>query len=317
MDQLIIEVMSRHGSHFHLVDRPVTRIGRALDNDIIVSDPTVSAYHCVVRQRADGIYELLPLAEENGVYRGRRKIEEPLELIGLPVELDAGHTRLKILDRATQVAPTRLISCRGNRGCLFGSWSWALVLLMLFVMLSGLENYLSTHQRLTWDSYWADQVLIVGTALGMAMMLTVIARLVAHRWDLPAAISFVSLALSFIFIVDYGITFANYFFSSNLPAYVANLVILVVLLPLASAWFFVRVHHAHSILSWIFIVLFLTPATYLQAKDIAAYYNLFDVFSAKAFYNRSLYPWDVRLQTKVDIGEFINNTPLTRKPAAE
>ncbi len=38
---------------------PVVRIGRALDNDIIVNDPTVSAYHAQLRWR-DGRYYLCP-----------------------------------------------------------------------------------------------------------------------------------------------------------------------------------------------------------------------------------------------------------------
>ncbi len=45
---------------------PVINIGRALDNDVILSDPTVSRYHAQLRWR-EGCYHLCPPAVEDGL----------------------------------------------------------------------------------------------------------------------------------------------------------------------------------------------------------------------------------------------------------
>ena len=50
MAALILEVVARHGSQFHPLDKPVIRIGRALDNDIILTDPAISPHHLVIRR---------------------------------------------------------------------------------------------------------------------------------------------------------------------------------------------------------------------------------------------------------------------------
>jgi|GEM_PF-2000186 len=44
---------------------PVVRIGRALDNDIVLTDPTVSRYHAQLRWR-EGCYHLCPPPPTNG-----------------------------------------------------------------------------------------------------------------------------------------------------------------------------------------------------------------------------------------------------------
>ena len=39
MATLIIEIQGRHGSQYHKIEKAAVRVGRALDNDIILSDP--------------------------------------------------------------------------------------------------------------------------------------------------------------------------------------------------------------------------------------------------------------------------------------
>lgn len=310
MATLILEVLSRHDSRFFPIDKPVLRVGRALDNDIILTDPAVSPHHFLIRAGLQGAYELVSLADENGIRLGRRRIEDKLVLDAPPIEFDAGRTRFRILERSTPVAPTRLISCRNGGACLFGHWGWALALFLLMFVFSAYENYLSTPRVLTWETYWRDQVAITGTALGLSLGLLLINRITSHRWDYPAVLSFTSLALIFSFSIDQAVSLADYFFSSPMPGFVANLAWALVLLPLASAWFLIRLNHGNRILSWALIVMLFTPSVYVQFKEIASHYDLFNSFSKKTHYSNALYPWDIRLQATTTIDEFVANNLL-------
>lgn len=304
MAALIVEITHRHGSHYHPVDKPLVRVGRALDNDIILPDPSVSPYHFALRRAADGGYQLLSLADENGVRVNGRRVDEPLALRELPVEFEAGRTRVRVLDRAQPVAPTRLISCPNGGRCLFGHWGWALALFAGLVLLSGFDNYLSTPLLLSWQSFWRDQVVITTTALGLSLGLLIVNRLSSQRWDYPSSLSFVSLVLMLGYGLDQVVAFADYFFTSPLPGYLASLAWVLLLIPFALGWFLIRLHHGSTATAVTLIVLLLTPAAYLQVRELVTHYDLFDDFSKKAYYSGALYPWDRRAADTISIDEF-------------
>jgi len=304
MAALIIEILHRHGSQYFPIDKPMVRVGRALDNDIILPDPSVSPYHFAVRRDASGDYRVYPLADENGIRLNRRQVTTPLDLTQLPLEFDAGRTRIRILDRSQPVAATRLISCRRGGSCVFGHWGWALLLFGLLVILSAIDNYLSTPQILSWKSFWRDQLIITTSALGLSFGLLILNRMTSHRWDYASSLSFVSLVLITAFLLDQLIPFANYFLTSEFPGYAISVAWVLVLLPLALGWFLIRLNHGNVGGSILLIVLVLTPAAYLQLKEITTHYDMFDDFSKKAFYSNSLYPWDKRIRQTISIDEF-------------
>lgn len=316
MAALMLELVSRHGSHFYPIDKPVVRVGRALDNDVIIGDPSVSPYHFTIRQRPDKSYELVSLADENGIRINRRQVNEATRLDKLPLAFDAGRTHVRIHDRAAAVAPTRLISCRDGRSCIFGNWGWAIALFMAMLALTGYDNYLSTPKLLSWDSFWSDQLVVLAAALGLSVGLLVVNRITSHRWDWPSSISFVSITLIVAFFLDLLLPFTDYFFTSELPGFVISITWIALALPLATAWFLIGLNHGSSVTSWILIAILFTPVAYLQFKQAGDHYNLFDEFSKKTYYSQALYPWDLRLQPTVSIEQFsANNLEHQRKRA--
>lgn len=319
MAGLIIEIPGRHGSQYHRISEPVVRVGRALDNDIILSDPSVSPYHFVLRHGEAGRYQLHSLADENGIRIGRRQITEPVTLDRLPLEFDAGRTRVRILDSSQPVAPTRLISCLNGGACVFGHWGWALLLFAVLVLLSGIDNYLSTPKVISWESFGSDQLTIVLAALGLSLGLLLVNRMSSQRWDYPSSLSFVSLVLILAFLLDQFIPLADYFFTSAVPGYLISIAWAVLLLPFALGWFLIRLNHGSSGISMVLVIVLLTPTAYLQIKEFAAHYDLFDDFSSKAYYSDALYPWDNRLQNTIAIEEFsrLVSAQLVKKPAAD
>ena len=64
MEALILEIGTRGLHRYAPIEGEVTTIGRALDNDIILSDPTVAAHHLKIIRSEDS-FELVNLTEVN------------------------------------------------------------------------------------------------------------------------------------------------------------------------------------------------------------------------------------------------------------
>jgi hypothetical protein len=319
MATLIIELRSRHGSQFHKINKPTVRVGRALDNDIILTDPTVSPYHFLIQRDANNEYQLRSLADENGIRIGRRKISETVHLNELPLDFEAGrtHVRLSRIDQA--VAPTRLISCAGTGTCLFDKAAWALLLFLGAATISLLDNYLSTTEVIGWESFWRDQIFAIMVIIGLYLVLVLTNRLISHRWEFISALSFVSLVLITAFVLDEIILLANYYFTSALPGFAIALAWSFLVLPVALAWFLVKFHHGNTATSILAILLFFTPGAYFQVKEIIAHYGWFDDFSKTAYYSDTLSPSDYRLQQSLSIEAFSQTIreKLDIKPTSE
>jgi MFS family permease len=75
-------------------------VGRALDNDVVVSDPNMAAAHFSIGPDADGVLGLTVGATQNGLLLGRRKLHAgdtavlPLDVDA--VDLTAGRTRMRL-----------------------------------------------------------------------------------------------------------------------------------------------------------------------------------------------------------------------------
>lgn len=85
----------RVGTRSYPLSRPVTTIGRALDNDVVLTDSRVSRYHAQI-EVVNGEYRVRDLASTNGTFvRGRRVTEailvpgDELSLGGLAARLEA------------------------------------------------------------------------------------------------------------------------------------------------------------------------------------------------------------------------------------
>ncbi len=59
MEALILEISTRGLHRYEQIDAEVTTIGRALDNDIILSDPTVAPHHLKIIRDSKNSLELV------------------------------------------------------------------------------------------------------------------------------------------------------------------------------------------------------------------------------------------------------------------
>jgi pSer/pThr/pTyr-binding forkhead associated (FHA) protein len=70
-------LLASGGQHFAIRAGAVTRIGRALDNDIVVGDASVSRHHASIECR-DGGFVVRDLGSQNGTWMGGQRITEAI-----------------------------------------------------------------------------------------------------------------------------------------------------------------------------------------------------------------------------------------------
>ncbi|WP_354643979.1 FHA domain-containing protein [Kitasatospora camelliae] len=103
----------------------VVRIGRALDNDLVVRDLSVSRHHAELRARPDGRYEITDLESHNGTYLNGQPVLQALvgegDLVGighsvfalvgdeLQEFVDTGDINLDVEDLTVRVAGDRVL----------------------------------------------------------------------------------------------------------------------------------------------------------------------------------------------------------------
>ncbi len=68
-------LVDSEGNRFEVHPGQPTRIGRALDNDIVIAHSSVSRHHATIEQR-DGAFELRDLASQNGTFVGQQRVSE-------------------------------------------------------------------------------------------------------------------------------------------------------------------------------------------------------------------------------------------------
>ncbi len=85
------------------------RIGRALDNDIVVSDLQVSRHHAELRQLPDGRYEIVDLGSHNGIFLNGHPVQR--QLMGPQDRLTVGHSSFVLVgDQLQEFVDTGAVS---------------------------------------------------------------------------------------------------------------------------------------------------------------------------------------------------------------
>ncbi|MEO7337641.1 MAG: FHA domain-containing protein [Caldimonas sp.] len=98
----LLEVLDRDGHVRQAwpIHRWPARVGRALDNDVVLSDPHVAAHHFSISDAGDGAFAIEAGATVNGVVVGNRRIvggeRLAVDRAAAAIELVAGRTRLRL-----------------------------------------------------------------------------------------------------------------------------------------------------------------------------------------------------------------------------
>lgn len=131
-----IEIMNRHGHvlHRHSWDGTPLRIGRAYDNDLVVSDPYVCPYHLQLTAAGDQ-----PLATDlgslNGTYLGHNKTRLESVVLQDGMTLHFGHSQLRYRPGDSELAPTLRDSARLGILSAMGK-PWVMMIMAVLALLA-------------------------------------------------------------------------------------------------------------------------------------------------------------------------------------
>jgi ABC-type multidrug transport system ATPase subunit len=105
----------RNPTTFHqLALGRVMRIGRALENELVVSDLQVSRYHAEFRAHPDGRYEIVDLGSHNGTYVNGQPVQR--HLLGPNDIVGVGHSTFRLVgDRLEEFVDTGEVSFSARR----------------------------------------------------------------------------------------------------------------------------------------------------------------------------------------------------------
>ena len=176
----LIELQGRDGRIGRVVDVshwPLS-LGRALDNDVVIDDPHVAAYHAQLLLGDDGTVRLLPLPTLNGVRVDGRHASAETALPSGGAELQIGGTRLRLRLAGEVLAAELPLAPGGGTGLLTPLLLAVGVLALLLA-----EHWISLDPG-------ADYSAWLPTALGLPVALAawcglwaLMSKLFQHRFD--------------------------------------------------------------------------------------------------------------------------------------
>lgn len=304
MDALILEITTRGLHRYYPIDGLTATIGRALDNDIILSDPTVAPHHLRIERHDDGSVEIVNLSDVNPARIGRERFDRHLAT-ELPVPLEIGRVRARLLPRDQPMPATRPIAGLEGRH-LFGHPVWAVLLVLACLLAGGLEFYFTAYTDYKWTDLakyvLRETVLSIGA---LVLALAVLERLLVNRWEIKHIVTAVCLAyLAYVLLFELSDGLV-YLFSASWPSTLFQFGFNLVLIPCAIALYLIHISHLRTSRSILLAVLIASPIAIPALLQSPEFQTLLRDFSLVAPYQNSLSPLNWHLAETVSIDAFV------------
>lgn len=211
-----IEVVDRAG-HVHgrvRVESLPFRMGRALDNDLVLDDIYVCPHHAELVQTETGL-ALVDRDSVNGSFRGHeRKRSAQIELTG-NVELRLGHTLLRFRSAGESLPATEPDPLASSRLMSVDSARWAFAALALGALLIGLQTVLGSNQKLPTMALAGQILQAVLMLLIWALCWSLVNRVVGHRFHYLGHLAVGALGLVGASVLDTVLSYLGFAFSAQ------------------------------------------------------------------------------------------------------
>jgi hypothetical protein len=293
MAQVIFETIIRGQSYYHKISHFPATIGRAFDNDIILSEPSVSAYHLEIDQDDNG-YVLRNISEENGTLLNEEKMDRLATAINLPVALNLGDLKARILSHKTAVEPTRIKSQSKGFFRLLSNPFWVASLFLMTLGFIFLDRYQSTPLEKDLLFYLNLILPTLFIMLGITLVIGGISRLSTHRWEILSALGIASLFFMVPLVLDYLGHFFNYLFTSDTPGNIFSNIAHFLVLPALLMFYMVRVHLTPILPALGAAILVSSPISAYHLNDQIDQLSTYSGFSPLPPYNQTLSAFDIR-----------------------
>jgi len=305
VEPLILEIKTRGLHRYHALDKSELSIGRALDNDIILSDPTVEPHHLKILRDDEGNIELQNLASVNPTKIINRQGDK-ITSAALPIEFSLGRISAQVLSPDHHVAVTKSLPNNGLLERLFGHWGWAVLLLTLCFVAAGLEYYYTSYHALKWDNL--IKYVLRESALSIAALvftLSILEHLLVNRWEIKPVIISVTLIYLIYQLFSVLATELMYLFSSDLPISIFSLGWFLLFIPVVIGFYLIRVTHLGQRKAILLAAMISGPFAILAIMQNPAINLLLDDFSPAANYQKSLSPLNWHLLPTISTDSFI------------
>ena len=290
MDAMILELGGRGLNRYERIATGTTRIGRALDNDIILSDPTVAPYHLEIVCHPDQSVELINLTEVNPTRIDDRPIStHPVERT--PVELEIGRIHARLLPRNQPVAATRPLAGRGNHRHLFGHVLWAALLVVLCIVVDAVDFYLNAYNTFKWSELLKyilrETILTIGA---FVLALAILERLLINRWEVRQLVTSVCLVFLLYSLIATLAHNLDYLLSASWPSSLLFFSWYLFVIPGAICLYLVHISHLPRyrslVLAWLIASPIALPAI-LQSPQLQSMFDNFQPISHSTCIYRS------------------------------
>ncbi|MCP4187301.1 MAG: FHA domain-containing protein [Gammaproteobacteria bacterium] len=305
MEALILEIKTAGLHSYHELEKDQIRVGRALDNDIILSDPTVAPHHLRITRLEDGQIHLENLSTVNpSHFKG--KADASFHHDQLPIDFKLGRITAAILPRDHVVEDTRSLAGNGHSFHLFGNLIWAILLPLACLLVGAMEFYLDSYKVIKWDALFA--YVLRETALGLAAYivgLSIIERLLVNRWEIKLVTTCACLVYLLYVLAAALISQVSYFYSSHWPLILFDTGWMLFLIPTAISLYLIHISHLKSGRSVLLAIFISSPFSLPAIMDDSMLKYLIDDFSTAADYHKALAPLNWHLSETVPIDKFI------------
>lgn len=305
MDQLILEVQTPGLHHYYPVSDGKTRIGRAYDNDIILSDPTIAPHHFEIVSTENTI-TITNLADINPLsINGRSSIEVSPGDLSLPFKL--GRLQVVLRHREEAVVTTRPIAGKSSLTNPFGHWLWAVLLVAACLLTGVFEYYFDSYQKLSLVQmlkHLISETLIV--LLACVIGFSILEKLLVNRWEIKQVLVAVAIVYLLGSIVEPLGNLATFYFSSGIPGTLTMLAWFLVFIPVGITFYLVHISHLAVKRSAFIAILVSAPLAIppiMQDQTLAFYFR---DFSAEAHYQQTLSAFNLHHQPTLSIDRFID-----------
>jgi hypothetical protein len=304
MATVILEVQTRGLNQYHRLEKFPVSIGRALDNDIILSDPAVSAHHLQLEQDAENTLFLHNLSDENGTSMNGHPLGKQRVALPIPSRLLLGGRKLNLLPADMPVAATNLLKFSGFFSVISNP-VWASILFALTIATLFFEKYMGTFLNKSAWFYVSEVLLSLAVLVFFALILSLVTWLASHRWAIASAISMTAiLALTKSLVALIGETL-SYLATSDAPLstllMLYNTVLVIALLYFYQRWAsYLRPLPAAGL-----AVLLSSPLLVLEGIDWMDQVTASSEFSSEPAYNQTLSAFNIHASPTLSLDDYV------------
>ena len=317
MAQVIFETIVRGQSHYYKISHFPVQIGRAFDNDIILSDPSISPHHLVIDQENDKTM-LHNISDENGTRLNNQSMDQLATPITLPVAVNLGDLKARILSDKTAIEPTRIKPKEKGLIRLLSNPVWVISLFLVTLSVIFIDRYQSIPIQKDLLFYLNQLLPTLFIMLGITLIIGSISRLSTHRWEIFSALGIASLFFFIPLVLDYLGHFFNYLFTSDVPESIFTHIAHFLVLPALLMLYMTRVHLTPWLPALGAAVLVSSPISAYHLNDQIDQLSAYSGFSPLPPYNQTLSSLDLRTADSIPLEQYFNdaNKILTEQTSA-